>query len=100
MAALRSVAPSVDNNPLATVMRTTVPGRYPPLGVKPRVVGFGCDQAPGVAGESLGTSPFVRGASGAENRSSILASPGAVPLGDTETRRSAGGRGVAAAHAF
>ena len=42
-------------SPLGTVMCTTVPGRYPPVGVKRSVVGFGCDHAPAVDGDSLGS---------------------------------------------
>src|ERR1700733_7868250 len=70
-------------------MRTTGSGRWAPLGVKLSVVGFGCDHAPAIAGDSFGSSRVLSGASGAENRSSIVASPGAAPLGDIETSRSA-----------
>jgi hypothetical protein len=46
-------------------MCTTVPGRYAFLGVKASVVGFGCDHAPAVDGNSLGSDRAVTGASGA-----------------------------------
>ena len=70
MAGRRSDAPSVDNSALGTVTRTTVPGRYAPLGVKLSVVGFGCDHAPALAGDSLGSDRAVTGASAADAASS------------------------------